>query len=147
MLLLISTRICRIAQSKWIQIHCMLLLIHIENQHKNFNTCIQIHRMLLLISVCSIKVKSKSLIQIHRMLLLIIQKLLQGLEKFYNSNTSYVAINLNQISSYGGWKFHSNTSYVAINLLLFLISVPTKSDSNTSYVAINPLLLEEITQP
>ena len=71
--------------------------------------------MLLLISTRLVKTVIGWIIQIHRMLLLIVARDRGIPEQQVNSNTSYVAINLEVYQLKIVMLFHSNTSYVAIN--------------------------------
>ena len=71
-------------------------------------------------------------------MLLLISKILRRLSlPPLNSNTSYVAINLDMFWQKAAECTHSNTSYVAINLVKNTAQQISLQHSNTSYVAIN----------
>ena len=96
----------------------MLLLIYNPPKSKNAWVNIQIHRMLLLIFTGIYGVYFMYEIQIHRMLLLIAPATRHLLKLPKDSNTSYVAINQENLQFLSTVLPNSNTSYVAINLSL-----------------------------
>ena len=71
------------------------------------------------------------------MLLLILNHLKKNHVVIVNSNTSYVAINLEKFLQEENNQYYSNTSYVAINREGCEYEYQFYRHSNTSYVAIN----------